>query len=65
MSDTVPPVSSNQAASPADAAATDEAALAEQFAVMLVQGGIFMMSTLQSDAEDAMNDTSSEPDAPF
>ena len=65
MSDTIPPVSSDPAASPADAAATDETALAEQFATALLQAGIFMMSSLQSDASDAALDSSSEPDAPF
>ena len=48
-----------------DAANTDQATLAAAFQDALLEGSVFTMQSIQSDAIEAFSDGASDPDAPF
>lgn len=65
MSDSIVGVSGTPLAAGGNAVAGDDTALAEQFATALLEGGVFLMGTLISDAAEAAQDSSGDLDAPF
>lgn len=65
MSGTISETSETSLTPGAAPAVTDDAALAEAFQTALIQGAVFMLSSLTSDATEAVQDNSSDPDAPF
>lgn len=65
MTDQVAQVSSAAPSNAQDPVDTDQTALAAAFQNALLQGSMFTMQNLQSDAIEAFSDSASDPDAPF